>query len=202
MDASKLMAIASLTSAGSEGIGAFQQAGLYAQQGKWARESSEFSARMAELQAKDSERRGALAAQAIRSQGRRVVGAQRAALAAQGVDVSTGSAVDVQADTAYQAEADAQQTISNAWRESWGIRTQAQEGLFAGRMAEVGYQSKAAATALTGGLRLAGGIRDATMDYAAGVKSKPADTSFTEYKVGGQVVKLPTSYKLKPMGYR
>jgi len=183
-----IMAIAALTGATAEGAAAFTQAGAFRGQGQWAKEGYDFEARMAELQATDAERRGLLASRQVRSQGRQVQGAQRAALAAQGVDVTTGSAVDVQADTAYQAEMDAQTIQSNAWREAYGLRTQASEGRFAGAMAAFEGESKAGASMLTGGLRFASGALTAADAFRSGMKPKSIKTP--EYKVGGRTVPM------------
>lgn len=184
-----LMAITALTGATAEGAGALNAASAQRAQGKWAQESYDFEARMAELQATDAERRGLLAAQKARSEGRQVQGAQRAALAAQGVDVASGSALDVQTDTAYQAELDAQTIQSNAWREAYGLRTQANEGRFAGAMAAIEGESKAGASMLTGGLRFASGAMDAADAFRSGMKPKKekrAATVPSEYTGAGR----------------
>lgn len=167
-----IMAFSALSGAAAEGLGAFGVAGAQEAQGRWARETAEFDSRMMELQAQDAERRGNIAANRTRAAGRRIIGSQRAALAAQGVDVSTGSAVDVQEDTAYQAELDAQQITANAWREAWGLRTQSQERLFQGRTAEMAGKQTAAATALTGGLRMVQGSLTAASAWNSGKKKE------------------------------
>lgn len=146
-----IMAAAQITEGGITLASAYGQAGALQGQANWARESGDFASRMAGLQAKDVERRGALSATAIRQQGQRIIGSQRAALAAQGIDIATGSAVDVQADTARQAELDAQQVEANAWRQAWGIREQGREDAFAGRMQGADLDQRAFASALTGG---------------------------------------------------
>jgi hypothetical protein len=168
-----VMAFSSLLGATTEGIGAFKGADALRLQGKFANEQAEFEARMAELQAQDAERRGAQAAQGVQSKARRIIGSQRAALAAQGVDVSSGSAVDVQADTAYQASLDAEQIKGNAWREAFGIRTNAQQGLFRGKMTQLAAENQAAATVLTGSLRMAGGALQSYRDWSSGQKTEP-----------------------------
>jgi hypothetical protein len=199
-----IMAFAALTGATAEGVAGLQGAEFQRAQGKWAREGYDFEARMAELQAVDAERRGLLASRQARAQGRQVIGSQRAALAAQGVDVASGSALDVQADTAYQAELDAATIQNNAWREAYGLRTQASKGRFAGRMAEIEGESKAGATMLTGGLRFASGAMSAASALKSGMspKGKPQGKPQPEYSVSGRKVYMPMDLPLKPKRYR
>lgn len=87
-------------------------------------------------------RNAALAIQAgdVREQAKRretagLIGAQRAAYAAHGVDVNVGSPVDIQSDTAELGELDALTIRNNAQREAYGYKIQgdnagAEAGLF------------------------------------------------------------------------
>lgn len=85
----------------------------------------DYNANVADLQAKDAVERGAEAEQRFRTQIRGTIGAQRAAIAAGNIDVSFGSAVDVQADAAMLGELDALTIRTNAAREAWGYKVQA-----------------------------------------------------------------------------
>ena len=76
-------------------------------------------------QAEDAITRGDQAATASRVKTARLKGSQRAALAANGVDLSVGSAQHVLNDTDYLGALDANRLIDNAAREAWGYRTQA-----------------------------------------------------------------------------
>ena len=66
-------------------------------------------------------------------------GDQRAAMAANGIDLGTGSATDVLATTKFMGERDALQIQDNAARQAWAYRTQAQ-----------GYGAEAAADTAIG----------------------------------------------------
>lgn len=55
---------------------------------------------------------------------RAIAGAQQVAFAAQGIDISSGSAADIQADTRYLAEIDAVQSKNNAMRAAFGFKTE------------------------------------------------------------------------------
>lgn len=86
-----------------------------------------YNAKVADLQAKDAIERGAEEENRFRTEVRGAIGAQRAAIAGNNVDVSYGSAVDVQADAARLGELDALTIRTNAARESWGYSVQAED---------------------------------------------------------------------------
>lgn len=86
---------------------------------------NEFNARIAEAQARDAIFRGRETENRFRKEIRGTIGAQRAAYAAQGIDVNQDSALDVQTDTAYQGELDALTLRTNAAREAWGYQVSA-----------------------------------------------------------------------------
>lgn len=83
------------------------------------------NAGLADSQAADAIDRGNQAAGGIDRQTRLLGGSQRAALAAQGVDVSTGSARDVVGNDQALGALDALTIRNNAAREAWGFQTQA-----------------------------------------------------------------------------
>jgi hypothetical protein len=88
---------------------------------------ADYNAAVADVQAQDAVTRGAQEEARFRSGVRGMVGTQRAGFAAGNIDVGSGSAVDVQADTAYLGELDALQIKTNAAREAWGFTIQAQD---------------------------------------------------------------------------
>lgn len=87
----------------------------------------DFNALALEGQATDAVQVGAQQETLFRQQLKQKIGTERAEYAGQGVEVSTGSALDVQKDTAYQGELDALQIRTNAARQAWGY-TVASEG--------------------------------------------------------------------------
>jgi hypothetical protein len=80
------------------------------------------NARYSEYQARDAEDRGQIAEGEQRRKTRQMLGTQRATMAANGADLSSGSALDVQSDTAKFGELDALTIRSNARREAYGYR--------------------------------------------------------------------------------
>lgn len=89
----------------------------------------------AELQAVDAEKRGRVAETRQRRQTAQVIGSQRVSLAGQGVDVNRGTALEVQADSAYLGELDALTIRNNAAKEAWGYRVQAEDMRAKGKIA-------------------------------------------------------------------
>ena len=86
----------------------------------------EFNAGLAEMKAKDALYRGREEERRFRDEVRGLIGTQRTLYAAGNVDVGSGSALDVQTDTAYQGELDALQIRVNASREAWGFTSESQ----------------------------------------------------------------------------
>lgn len=107
------------------------------------------------LQANDVRARGNKAAQDRLAVGRRLVGTQRAAYAGQGVDVSKGSAADVQVDTATQVALDANEIQASAWRQAWGLEAQGENDYNAAMTGAQATDFDAANTFATGGIRFA-----------------------------------------------
>ena len=79
---------------------------------------------IADRQAEDSIKRGAIEERQYRSQVSQLAGRQRAVLAANGVVIDQGSAGAIVADTFEQGELDALTIRSNSEREAYGHRVQ------------------------------------------------------------------------------
>lgn len=114
------------------------------------------NARIAEAQAEDALVRGEqdVTRRRIKTEGQ--IGAQRARLAAQGVDINVGSAAEIQAETAALSELDVVTIRNNAAREAWGYRTQAADYRARGRIARTEGTYDALGTLLTTGARAGG----------------------------------------------
>jgi len=110
----------------------------------------------------------------VKRAGKQVAGSQKVALAAQGIDIGSGSAADVIAETEAFSELDQTEiqknarldqleiqknarldalTIkNNAWREAWGYKAQASIYNYQGKMDSMTANRKATTSLLTGGL--------------------------------------------------
>lgn len=101
------------------------------QQGNAANASAKYNAQVADMNAKLSERqardtvaRGAIDEQQQRMKTAQIVGQQKAAMAANGVDLKFGSPLDALVDTATMGELDALTIRTNTYREERDIRQQ------------------------------------------------------------------------------
>jgi hypothetical protein len=141
--------------------------------------SLRFQADMAAINARIAE----LGAQSALNQGQQQVGAltlkagqlkssQRAAMAANGIDLGEGNAAEVQASTDIMKEIDANTLTANAVRSAWGYRTQSvnyqNEAALRSATADTISPFAAAATSLLGS---AGSVANSWYNYS--VRTSP-----------------------------
>ena len=122
--------------------------------GNAAKELGEFNAAVAEQQALDALAQGKEEEDRFRAAVRGLIGSQRVGFAAQNVDVGVGSPVDVVADAAFLGELDALTIRTNAAREAWGYRVQAENFRRGGTNAQTASRFGAASTLLGTGTSL------------------------------------------------
>lgn len=106
------------------------------QEGQDQRKYFNKQAQLADWQALDAEQRGKVEEKKMRRQTNQTIGSERVNAAAQGVDVNSGSALDVQADAAYLGELDALTIRKNAAKEAWGYRVQRDDLKHKGKVAQ------------------------------------------------------------------
>lgn len=152
------------TSAISSASGSFAQSSAMKAEASYQRNLFDINKSFAEMNATDAIRRGDKAANAIRKQGKQIRGAQRAAFAAQGIDVGEGSAIEIQDDTEKQAKLDAVTIKNNAYLEAWGYKAQALEYSARGAFATISGRNQSNNTLVTGGLTA---VRSGLEAYAA-----------------------------------
>lgn len=112
-------------------------------QGSYEREIYAANALHAEEQAIDAIERGAAAEGKHRAGVRGLVGKQRAAMAAQGLDLTTGSAYEIQLESLGIGELDALTIRNNAATEAWGFKHEAADLRRQGELAFMGAKSRA-----------------------------------------------------------
>ena len=110
---------------------------------------AEANARLAEISAQSALIQGHQQVAALTLQAGQLKSRQRAAMAANGIDLGVGNAAEVQASTEIMKEIDANTTISNSVKNAWRIRAQA-----------MNYQNEAlvkhaSASAISPGMNLA-----------------------------------------------
>lgn len=148
-------AVLSAVSAAGSIVSAKQQSSAIRTAGQYERMVYEQNSRFAALQAQDELIRGEKEAQKRLKLSRQIIGSQRAALAAQGIDVNSDDALLVQEETRQFGAEDALTIRNNFWRSAWGYKVQANEYAGRGAFAELTAKNQARNTILTGGLQAA-----------------------------------------------
>lgn len=126
------------------------------QQGKYQQAVAERNAKMQENQATDARARGVVAGEEQRDRARQVGAQQATALAGSGLDISSGTSLDLFAETATLGEYDAQVAENNAAREAFGFTNRAETTRMSGRNARSAGRNQAFGTLLTTGAQMAG----------------------------------------------
>ena len=121
-------------------------------------------ARLEDVEAESAITRGRDEETEARIKTKKLIGAQRARLAAQGIEIDSGSALDIQLETAELGAADALTIRNNAFRESTGHRIQAIDFRNQAEFARLSGKNRARNTLVTGGLNAA---RDLTRGLSA-----------------------------------
>ena len=128
--------------------------------GSAAKEQAEFqalrlesNARFIELDAEQEIRSGQKDVENLRVQTRKKIGVQRAALAAQGIEIESGSALDIQEDTAREGEINAMTITNNARRRAFGLTVQASDVRSQARLTRISGARAQRSSIATGGLR-------------------------------------------------
>lgn len=128
--------------------------------GKDQRALGEFNASVSEQRAQDAGVRGEWSVGRLREDTRKLIGSQRTAFAASGVDITDpdSTAVNVFADTAALSELDAQTIRYNAQREAWGHRMDAENFRRGGQVAYEAGKNNAIGTLFGVGGRIGMGL--------------------------------------------
>lgn len=132
-------------------IGTLLQGGAKRNQRDYAATLYDANAGVARLQAEDAITRGKADENLSRIATKGLIGRQRAAMGAQGVDINRDSALDVVEDAAAMGELEAMTIRNNAAMEAWGYKVQA-----AGFGGQAGLQRAAGRTEFSGSVLTAG----------------------------------------------
>lgn len=148
--------------------GAFKGAKAEQQAARYQETTSRNNAQLAEWEAQDALERGAEAEQRHRLKVAAFKGSQRANIASRGIALDEGSPLRLLTDTDFLGELDAQMIRSNAEKEAYTRRTEAQQYTSDAEFARYSRKSisptaRAGATLLTG----AGTVADKWLQYKA-----------------------------------
>lgn len=146
---------ASAAGAAMGAIGAYNQASV-------AKQVAANNAKVAEMQAQDAERRGEKEAIEVQRRAAMYKSAQRASMGARGLDLTYGTAADLQDQTDFFGQIDANTARLNAAKEAWARR--AQRSNFEFEAASSRPWMSAGSTLLTG----AGQVADKWYAYRRG----------------------------------
>jgi len=141
--------------AGISVLSAAGQANAQGVQADFNSAMADINIRKSKIQEADAIARGSKYASKYRSDVKGVIGSQQVALAGQGVDISSGTAADLQQDTFDRGYEDAQTIENNSFREALGFANQAQDYKINARMGQAAARTNQAGTILTGGLNAA-----------------------------------------------
>jgi hypothetical protein len=154
--------------------GQIQQSQATAAASKYNAQVANMNATINDQRAKDAINRGALEEQKKRQQVAGVLGQQKAAMAANGVDVTFGSPLDTLVDTSKLGELDALTIRTNSYREAYDYKVAA-----ANNTASANLDNLNAKNAETGGYL-----------SAAGTILTGAGSAYKSYKTGGGIGKI------------
>lgn len=138
------------------GAGAQQQAKAQRQAGETNAAIANQNKKIADLNAQDALNQGAADAAEKRTKTRLILGQQRAAIAANNVELSTGTALEVLGDTALFGATDEQRLRENASRRAWGFQVQGQNAQWQGQMDQFRGQQGAQSTYLNAASNILG----------------------------------------------
>lgn len=106
-------------------VGAYNQASATRSAYQYQAQVDANNAQIAQWQASDAIQRGQTEEQNVRLKTAGLISSQRAQMAANGVDLSEGSPIDILATSKFMGERDALQVKDNALRSAWGYTVQA-----------------------------------------------------------------------------
>ena len=123
--------------------------------GSYQQQLGRINGGLADQQAQQALARGEVMASRAGQQTGALQGAQRVALASQGVDVNKGSAARVQADTAAAGAVDRNTIMNNAALQAWGYGVEAANARAQGEMAGIEARGRVSQSLISGGMNFA-----------------------------------------------
>jgi len=166
-----MMAVGAASAVGSaaiSGVSAAQQANASQAAANYNAEVAANNATIASEQRSAALRQGQLQVQQEQMQAARTLGSQRAALAANGVQLDSGSATDLLASTKFLADQDVNTIQSNAARQAWGYAVD--QANYQGQSQLDAWQAKNSSPAGIGAMAGTASLLSSASMYAMGNK--------------------------------
>jgi Rieske Fe-S protein len=162
------------TAAITQGVMAANQASNEAEaireQGQYKARMLEFNAQLAEFAAEDTYRITEKEASGLLTQARKFKGSQRAAAAAQGIEVDEGSSAELQIETDVMSAKQALTIRNNGARQAFGYKMQAVQARMDAQLALRGADKSASNAETAGTYAMVGGFAQAGSSIAGGVR--------------------------------
>lgn len=133
---------------GLQGLGTGFSVGSSLASASYNSKVAKYNAKVADIQATEAVRLGGEDIARTQRAGSQAIGSQRAGFAAQGVEVNSDTAAQVQEDTARAVAEDVVAIRNNARREAWGYKVRATDTRAQGRQARYQGFTDAAGTVL------------------------------------------------------
>ena len=149
----KMLGYFSLMGSTTAATGAVNQAFQEQAQSKYQANQLYFNSMMADLAARYARERGTKKGILVGRTAKKIKGAQKAAIAAQGLDPSIGSAAELIKETDVEAMHDIIEIENNAWREAWGYKMRSTELSSRAKMIEDLAGTRMLTTLLGGGIQ-------------------------------------------------
>lgn len=136
-------------------MGGQQDAATAARQA-WEKEQAKTNAMFMEIQKNEILKQGDNQAEQREEAVRGMLGRQKVDLAAQGIDIDSGTAADLQAETRRFGDEDIASIKNNAWKQAWGIEVEKKNMLQDVSMRHKGELQASQNQMLTDGIRAVG----------------------------------------------
>lgn len=121
--------------------------------GDYQSDAAMMNAGINRMRAQDAIVRGEEAAADFQDEIDLMIGAQRASLAAQGIEIDEGTALDVQTNTRVMGELDTLKILNNSRREAWGYSVGEANNIAEAGFAEYGANLRTATTLASAGFQ-------------------------------------------------
>lgn len=148
--------------------GAEAEANAIKREQQFLKMQNDFNIKLAQINEEDAILRGEERVVDYKKQAAQIAGSQVASLAAQGVQIDTGSAAQVQYNTEKQIDTDIKRLKNNAWREAFGFKVEASQLQIQSMIGEVSSKNEISKTYLSAGLSAAQASADIAAKAAGG----------------------------------
>lgn len=166
------MATSSISSIGT----AFSQSRALSANGSVQQSIADSNAKIANLQADEVVSDANVTASRTAARARQVSGTVKANQGGSGVDVNSGSPLATRLGIDSASEIDEMTIRNNAARKAWGIKTQAMEDTYQGKVASMTAKNEAEQTLLSGGINAVSGPLGIYANYSKWSRSARGGT--------------------------